>query len=643
MMTWQIALGALWRASWQGGVVALGILLIRAILGRRLAPQWRSRLWLLVAIRFALPMLPSSGVSVFNLFRISPAQTPNQIRQFSLVFGAGQGLAASPAKLISTIPTPALNWPALAGIVWLAGALLLSARLLVVNIRFARRIRKSSSEPSDSLARILKSLQVKRLPRLMVTPAVSSPALYGLFRPALLIPSRFSERVSEREIRWVFLHELAHLRRRDLLAGWILSVLRIVHWFNPLVWISGSCWRADMEAACDQAVLAGTDARARVDYGLLLLKLTERFSPAACGLTVSMIDAKFELQGRIRALARIDKRSRSSSAMAAILVGVVAMTSLTDAAQSKPSNPATQPVTEVYDVRDLLGPRDYLKNLLATAGLAPSSKLPNHPVAKDVANLVMTYVTPDVWKADARINALDVTGQLVIRATPQTQSDVLDWLESIRADLNAPKYRHAVKIAFQIIELDAAALKNAPQSIEQLISSAKATDSATVEIAPDDLSRINDLVSHTSDASTLSSPHIVVSNHQKAMMFEGSSFDYVGDLIKKPDGYAPKMDTVESGIKIEVEPTVSDDQLSVMLDTQIKQSKFLGFSTAHLHGDPKQTVQVPMEMIHEETAKFSVPDGKSVLIQLPKTRDDSKAGDEAKSIIVVTITPTIER
>jgi beta-lactamase regulating signal transducer with metallopeptidase domain len=195
-MTWQIALSGLWRASWQGGVVAVGILLIRAILGRRLAPQWRSRLWLLVAIRFALPMMPSSAVSVFNLFRTSPAETPSQMHQFNLVLGASRSLASSPVKSIATNTTPTLNWLAVAGIVWLSGALLLSARLLMANIRFARRVRRSSMQPGDSLAAILNSMHSNRLPKLLVTPAVTSPAIYGLFRPALLVPSEFSDQVN---------------------------------------------------------------------------------------------------------------------------------------------------------------------------------------------------------------------------------------------------------------------------------------------------------------------------------------------------------------------------------------------------------------------------------------------------------------
>jgi beta-lactamase regulating signal transducer with metallopeptidase domain len=61
----------------------------------------------------------------------------------------------------------------------------------------------------------------------------------------------FLRSFSTEELRFVFLHELAHVRRRDILMSWLMALLQVVHWFNPLVWFAFSRWRADRELACD--------------------------------------------------------------------------------------------------------------------------------------------------------------------------------------------------------------------------------------------------------------------------------------------------------------------------------------------------------------------------------------------------------
>ena len=78
-------------------------------------------------------------------------------------------------------------------------------------------------------------MNVRKRPDLFESIEVNSPALHGLFRPRLLLPRGFTTGFSAKELRFVFLHELAHLKRRDLLLNWIMALLQVIHWFNPLV------------------------------------------------------------------------------------------------------------------------------------------------------------------------------------------------------------------------------------------------------------------------------------------------------------------------------------------------------------------------------------------------------------------------
>jgi len=84
---------------------------------------------------------------------------------------------------------------------------------------------------------------------------LDSPAVTGLFRPTIVVPHGALDWPVER-CRLVLVHELAHIRRRDVLAQAIADVACAIHWCNPLVWVCARRLRVEREIAADDAVLA---------------------------------------------------------------------------------------------------------------------------------------------------------------------------------------------------------------------------------------------------------------------------------------------------------------------------------------------------------------------------------------------------
>src|SRR2546423_1617762 len=89
-------------------------------------------------------------------------------------------------------------------------------------------------------------------PQLVETDLVSTPALAGMFRPVLLLPATLATSLTPGELELVLRHELAHAQRRDVLIGLIVTLIAVVHWFNPLVWLAAARFRAERELACDE-------------------------------------------------------------------------------------------------------------------------------------------------------------------------------------------------------------------------------------------------------------------------------------------------------------------------------------------------------------------------------------------------------
>jgi hypothetical protein len=189
-------------------------------------------------------------------------------------------------------------------------------------------------------------------PPLIETQAIGSPAILGLFRSQLLVPCGLLDQLEPEEVRFVFIHELSHLRRRDLWLLTFFAFARMVNWFNPLVWLAERALRADCEAACDAEVLRLTSSISE-QYGQTLLRLTRLNSDERVSVLVAAISTNSnQTQRRLEMIMHYRKSSRwmSLATLAiAVIIGALALPNeVTAQDQSAPSSPV-QPATNSPD------------------------------------------------------------------------------------------------------------------------------------------------------------------------------------------------------------------------------------------------------------------------------------------------------
>ncbi len=68
-----LVLGRLLDATLKGAVVIVLVAIVQRLIGSRLGARWRYALWLVVILRLAIPVAPSSSWSIFNLFPANDA------------------------------------------------------------------------------------------------------------------------------------------------------------------------------------------------------------------------------------------------------------------------------------------------------------------------------------------------------------------------------------------------------------------------------------------------------------------------------------------------------------------------------------------------------------------------------------------
>ena len=319
--TWNETGIALANHLWQSTVFAISVGLL-TLLFRRNGAAVRYRLWLIASIKFLVPfsLFVALG-SLLHWYPVHPAaasEVPALVQHFSQPFTPAPMVIAEPS-----IAKPATGSIASIGIafasVWFGGA---GVVLLVWFVRWAKLVlivRKAVPleflNPSgESGIRILSS------------PVAMEPGVFGVIRPALLLPNNIDRKLSDAQLKAIIAHEMVHVRGRDNLASALHTVVEALFWFHPLVWWLGTRLIDERERACDEAVLQA--GHHPVDYaeGILKVCRSSAMSPAClAAVSGSNLRKRIEVIMENRGTLRLNhgKKMLLIIAGAVVLVGPV--------------------------------------------------------------------------------------------------------------------------------------------------------------------------------------------------------------------------------------------------------------------------------------------------------------------------------
>lgn len=236
---------------------------IAALIGRR-APRVVALLWLVV---LAKPLVTLAGGALVRvpLPHLANVKSGREV-QMSVVKQVGP---AGATESVQTATTP--DFTTAIPAIWLAGALLVFGRTLVNRFRL-RAIVAATRPPAPRLANAYARLTQARVhpPRLRVSETLDGPAIGGVVRPVILLPSWMEEHADDEQIDWTLRHELRHATARDTLAIALREIALVVLWFHPAVWIAARRWEAAAELACDRDVVSNDEEA--VGYADALLR-----------------------------------------------------------------------------------------------------------------------------------------------------------------------------------------------------------------------------------------------------------------------------------------------------------------------------------------------------------------------------------
>ena len=241
-------------------------------------------------------------------------------------------------------PLPALratNWAALAGAVWLLGALICAVARILPRRRFGKWLRANGRPLGRRAAGILQRAEEQQRAVEELSPEERLVARRGLSPhphpvhdafvvegipgpmcvkdllaggPCLLLDR---EDYDAETLDAIFRHELSHLAPSGQRLWGYEDLLAIFGWWNPAAWLLRRCLRAENELCCDELANRSRTPEQRAAYARALTALAARERAYLPGTAQMASRNDSLLRRRVRAVMQPPPRRRS------ILVGAL--------------------------------------------------------------------------------------------------------------------------------------------------------------------------------------------------------------------------------------------------------------------------------------------------------------------------------
>ncbi|MCX2826028.1 MULTISPECIES: M56 family metallopeptidase [Bacillus] len=352
------------ETSIMASIVVGLILCIKILFRNKLTPRWQYLLWMILIVRLLLPWSPDSSYSIYSILSYS--------NDTSVIFHQKEPVqekaAIDDTKMVTNENTYAPSYTQVAEenkqqthrnenksdvtfsfytillYIWLAGVIVLGLATMIMNRRLRLYIKNQPVITDERIVTIFdnckKSMSLQQNIPLLLAGKISSPTVFGFFRPRVLLSSVHMKILDEQQLRYIFHHELAHIKRRDVGVNWLMHGLLILNWFNPIIWYAYSCMREDQEMACDAFALTFIGSEEQIAYGHTIITLLEHYSsyyqvPSLANLSRN----KRTLKRRIRMIKKFQKKSYRWSALGVVAIIAVSSVSLLNAHADIPTNP----------------------------------------------------------------------------------------------------------------------------------------------------------------------------------------------------------------------------------------------------------------------------------------------------------------
>ncbi len=306
-----------------GTAVTLLLTIMRPITRKTFSSSWHYYMWLVVLVSMVLPIrisIPEQTQAAPNSEMVGVVQdetviyNPIQMGEQETFVDAGEEYHSN--SKIDAISEYAQSKAYVLSFIWLVGMVLTFAYKIIGYILFLFNLHRRSS--IISCPELLK--YTDRAITTRTSEEISSPLMIGVFRPTLLLPAI---EMNSEQLNNVLAHETTHFKRQDIMYKWFISIVKCVHWFNPIVYYISKQADIECEISCDLAVVKDMSEEQETNYIDTILTLLATGRRKKVALTTGMTSDKKTLKRRFTMIKNKVKFSRKTVIISIVLALVV--------------------------------------------------------------------------------------------------------------------------------------------------------------------------------------------------------------------------------------------------------------------------------------------------------------------------------
>ena len=272
-----------------GSILGIIVLILRKSFDKKISPTWKFAMWFLVILGLIIPFRITIKSENSHKFLISSS--------IDKIENIKENLITNEIGNIFIY-------------IWITVMCMFFIYYVITSIIFKIKIGKKEIKDKKILEILeftKKEMGVKTKVKLLEQNYKKIPCIYGIFRPKILVTKEILKKDDE-NLKYIFMHELAHLKKHDLILNKILILITTIHWFNPIIWYCFKQIRQDMELKADEMVLNKIKKEEEKTYAKTLVKLLpiseEEKQPIKL---LCVTDEKKNMERRIKMIKLSDK------------------------------------------------------------------------------------------------------------------------------------------------------------------------------------------------------------------------------------------------------------------------------------------------------------------------------------------------
>src|SRR5699024_2695411 len=208
----------------------------KKIFQKQLSAKWQYNLWFLLLFALAIPFLPEELLPFDGHF-IALDSIDSNGNRYTTDTGEVEGEHENWMKDFSvsvsrSSPDFLINF--FVGL-WMAGMLFMG--ILTIKSWYKLKAIKKTTQPIQNKELLLVFEQCKQRLKLSKpftfnvreSPLIKSPLAFGLFKSYIVLPTNLDQWLSKEEIKYILLHELNHLKNKDVLTNYFAIFFQILY------------------------------------------------------------------------------------------------------------------------------------------------------------------------------------------------------------------------------------------------------------------------------------------------------------------------------------------------------------------------------------------------------------------------------